>query len=305
MDIVTLTLNPAIDVHCQTDRFCLHAENRAKVMCRHSGGKGINTGAALAAFGIPCTCVAAVGTENADAFLHGLSGLDDVRPLFIKGRVRENITVHASDGETRLSFEGAPVPADFAKQLYAVVPPPSSNTVLTLSGSLPPGFSSAQAVSFLRQAQERGARIAVDCQSLSLSDLFFLRPFLIKPNTEEAAALIGRPVTKKDAPALAEAWHNQGISHVLLSLGKDGLAYAGDDGVFLAHPPNIEVCSTVGAGDSAMAGFLAGQSLGVSSADCVRLAVAFGSAACLTLGNDPPRKEDIDRLLPQIAISVA
>lgn len=302
MNILTLTLNPAIDLHYTIDRFLLHRENRANAMQRHSGGKGINESRALSAFGIASTALVAVGEENAADFLQNLSGFE-IKPLFIRGRVRENVTVHSSFGETRLSFAGERIPEDFAKRLYALLSPLDKDTVFAFSGSLPPGFSSNEASALIAALKAQGSRVVIDCSAFSLSELFSLQPFLIKPNAEEVAALVGRAVSKKEAAILASSWHKEGIDHVLLSMGADGLLYAGDDGVFFAKAPSVNVCSTIGAGDSAIAGFLAGQSLGLSCAECVRLSVAFGTAACLTPGSDPPRKEDIDRLRPAVLLT--
>jgi fructose-1-phosphate kinase PfkB-like protein len=88
-----------------------------------------------------------------------------------------------------------------------------------------------------------------------------------------------------------------GIENVMISLGAKGASLTCDEGAFFAEAPKIEPISTIGAGDSSIAGFLMGLSLGESYEDCLRRAVAFGTAACLTSGTRPPRASDVERFL--------
>ena len=143
----------------------------------------------------------------------------------------------------------------------------------------------------------------IDSRSFSLDDLRELRPFLIKPNQEEISEYLCREIDSFDEISeAAMALHSDGIENVMISLGGDGAMLACDEGVFVATPPRIDALSTIGAGDSAIAGFLAASKSGKSAPECLCNAVSFGSAACLTEGTKPPRPKDISDLLPLITL---
>ena len=305
MTFITLTLSPAIDVHCEAETFVAGQENLATVTDRDAGGKGVNISRALHAYGLESTCLVALGEENgkelADALVRdGLS----LFPIRVPGRVRENITVHVKGGkETRLSFQTAPAPADLMMHVSAMTEPLcTQDTVLTLTGRVPHGVSLDLVKAYVRRAQGYGVRVVIDSRSFSLADLLEVRPFLIKPNEEEIAAYTGQPIrTAEEALAAARDLHGRGIENVMISLGGAGAVLSCDGGDFAVSAPRVQPISTIGAGDSAIAGFLAALAEGKGPADCLRTAIAFGSAACLTPGTRPPRKADILRLLTEIA----
>ena len=308
MKIVTLTLSPAFDVHCTAGAFRAGRENFASVTERAAGGKGLNTARALAAWGSEVTAVLLLGEENGAEFLR-LAGEAEgpltLRTLSVPGRIRENITVHVpGEKETRLSFRGfsaGPAILSALSRLLTEECPPGS--VLALAGSLPPGLSGEELFPLLLALRERGVLLSVDSRSFSPEQLTRLRPFLIKPNEEELVTFLGRPAAgADDATTAAEAIRLQGISRVMVSLGGEGAVLASEKGLFRVSVPRIRPVSTIGAGDSSIAGFLSAFSEGLPEEECLRRAAAFGTAACLTAGTLPPRREDILKMLPQISV---
>ena len=154
---------------------------------------------------------------------------------------------------------------------------------------------------FLLRLGKRGVRIVIDSKSFTLSDLCECRPWLIKPNGEEIKEYLGRHIsTTAQAADAARDLHRQGIGNVMITLGGEGAVLGGCDGVFAANAPRIIARSTVGAGDSAIGGFLAATARGLRGAEALACSVAFGSAACMTEGTQAPRREAIDALLPEI-----
>ncbi|MBQ8351100.1 MAG: 1-phosphofructokinase family hexose kinase [Clostridia bacterium] len=301
MNIVTLTLCPAFDIHCTASSFTAEQENLATVTDQHAGGKGVNISRALTAYGINSTAVVVLGEENGESFAASLArdGLD-TRPLYIPGRIRENVTVHVPGGrETRLSFTGARAPADLMARVTEILDPLcNESTVLTLTGRLPDGLPISEVKQLIARLTARGVRVVIDSRSFSLDDLIEVRPFLIKPNEEEIAAYTGKRIrTTADALTAARALHERGIENVMISLGGTGAVLACAEGDFTVTAPTITPLSTIGAGDSSIAGFLSALAEGKSPADCLHTAVAFGSAACLTPGTQPPKKEDVLRFL--------
>lgn len=304
MKIITITLSPAFDIHCYTDFFYSERENLAQIRSCDIGGKGINISRALDQYGIDNFAIIAVGDENGDAFKAQLEKTNIThRCVPVNGRIRENVTIHSKAiKETRLSFEGFNADDSLMDRVHEIV----FNTVqdediVTLTGSIPSGISISKVKNFIKQLNLKNIKVVLDSRSLSLDDLFECTPFLIKPNDEETARYIKRPIKDiKDAAEIAYSFHLAGIRNVLLSLGDAGALLACDDGVFYAKAPKISAISTIGAGDSSIAGFLTAYEKQKPAVECLTTAVAYGSAACLTYGTQPPNKKDIERFIDAI-----
>lgn len=306
MNIFTLTLNPALDVHARADAFVLHRESMADVISRDAGGKGINISRALTAFGVENEAIVLLGQENGEAFSAMLSdcGISHT-DFWTDGVIRENITLHvAGEPETRLSFRGFSandgVLDGIERHLLDRIEP---GDAVTFTGSVPVGISHARMMDFLFRVKMRGAQLVLDSKSLTRADLVRLRPALIKPNEEEVAAYTGAPAASLADTALgARTLADEGIGNVMVSFGAEGALLVASGHIFIAAPPRLTPLSTVGAGDSSIAGFLYAASEGLPASECLKTAVAFGTAACLTEGTNPPRKEDVERILPHICV---
>lgn len=306
MNIVTLTLNPAYDMHCEIDRLSLHHENLARMTDREAGGKGVNISRALTKNGTKNLAFVVIGEENGEEFCRRLTadGMD-FQTLRVAGRIRENLTLHETDAdETRISFEGFAVDgALLARVEESVSALLDGDSVVTFTGRIPSGLEKSRVIEFLLRLKEKGARLVIDSRSLSLDDLRTLGPWLIKPNQEEISAYLDREIGSFDEiRAAAEALHGQGMTNVMISLGEQGALLANASGVFVATPPRVDAKSTIGAGDSSIAGFLAATAKGKRDADALREAVAYGTAACLTPGTRPPLPEDVAWVREKISL---
>ena len=143
----------------------------------------------------------------------------------------------------------------------------------------------------------------LDSRSFALDDLLEIRPFLIKPNLDELRSYTDRSLSdESEVAAAALELHRCGIDCVLVTMGADGAILATEDSYMSARVPKIHARSTVGAGDSTVAGYLTGILRGESTENCLRLALSFGSAACLREGTQPPLSADIARLYEEISV---
>ena len=307
MKIITLTLSPAFDIHCSGDELIVNHENIATVTDNDAGGKGINISRALTVFGIKNTAVAILGEENGDSFARAVRA-DGIDLLVIpdKGRIRENITLHTKDGkETRLSFTGTGTSDgvfDMVKEKISEIA--DENTVLTVTGRVPDGISIASVKEMIKDLKKRGVRIVVDSRSFTIADLIEVSPYLIKPNEEEIVTYVQKKVSGvADAISAARDLYNKGIENVMVSLGALGAVIVSQSGIYHAKAPSIAAVSTIGAGDSSIAGFIMGMALGEDAEHCLRRAVAFGTGACMTAGTKPPRKSDVLDLIEKIESS--
>lgn len=302
MEIYTLTLNPAIDVHAEGKEVVPGKENLYSITSRDAGGKGINIAKALKTYGVDSHNYVILGEDNSSDFtdMLGKLGLEWTSDT-VAGRIRENITIHQTGGsETRISFSGfSLMPDEIENILLNIRMMCSPDSVLTVTGSLPVGLSSADMIPMLKEINAVGTKIVIDSKSFSLEDIKDIHPFLIKPNQEEIDAYLETNVIDLDDALDCAAKLRKIADNVIVSLGADGAAIASEEGNFKVTAPKIEAVSTIGAGDSMIAGFLFGYGK-VPIYECLKLGVAFGTAACLTPGTEPPVKEDIERILSEI-----
>ena len=302
MQIITLTLAPAYDIHCQCDTFSAEQENLAHILSYDAGGKGVNISRALTVWGTKNTAIVLLGSENADAFLSALKKEEIEHISFpVDGRIRENITLHQEGHkETRISFPGFSASPEILDKVENLVLSLAEGlpTIVTLTGRLPDGIPMEKVKEMLSRFHENNIRFVVDSRSFTLADLIEVKPYLIKPNEEEIVAYMHREVdTIEDALLSARELHETGITNVMISMGAQGAVLVSDTGEYVAKAPAIVPVSTIGAGDSSIAGFLAALSLGEREENALRYAVAFGSAACLTVGTSAPHIEVIRSFL--------
>ena len=305
MKIVTVTLNPAFDLHCYAEAFLPYHENVFEITARDAGGKGINVSRALTQNGVENVAACIVGCENGEEFLKmlGKEGICTAA-VFVEGRIRENITLHEKEkNETRISFPGFSCAPSVLSEVRKAIGEIAAGDICVFSGSVPSGLSEAAVVSFLSELKTAGASLVIDSKSFSLDSLSALCPLLIKPNEEEAEKTLGVSIDSIAAAAnAAKALREKGIENVLLSLGGEGAILASASGTYHATAPKISVRSTIGAGDSTIAGFLSALAEGLGSEETLARAVAFGSAACEREGTAPPLPEDVRRLEKNIVV---
>ena len=306
MNIITLTLNPAFDIHCYTEEFTPFCENLFDIISKDAGGKGINISRALTENGTKNKAFVVVGDENGESFIKSLVDEKiDYKEIVLPGRIRENITLHtANQPETRISFSGFSADESVIDKLQMLLfNEDLESSIITFTGRLPKGVSALCVIKFLLFLKSKGAKIVLDSRSFGKNDILKVRPFLIKPNEEEIKLYSDISVTDIDTAArAAKELQHQGIENVMISLGAKGAVLACCDGVFFAKSPKINVVSTIGAGDSAIAGFITAIAKGMSYEEALKLSVLYGSAACMTKGTAAPKKEDIKKLFKEVTI---
>ena len=179
-----------------------------------------------------------------------------------------------------------------------------NDTIVTFTGRVPAGVSKDKVKEFLKSLQKQGARIVLDSKSFSIEDIFEIKPWLIKPNQEEISDYLDCEInTLSQVLEKASVFTENGVANTMVTLGEKGAALLTKEKVYIATCPVIKAISTIGAGDSTIAGFIAGAFAGESAKECLKTAVSFGTAACLTAGTLPPKKEDIEKICAQICVS--
>lgn len=304
MKIYTITLNPAYDVHAYAEHFAPFHENLASVTSREAGGKGVNLSRALQNGGTENTAVIVLGKDNCAEFKAELTSAGLQTILLEKpGRIRENLTLHcAGQPETRISFSGFPVDDSLLGEVSALLDV-DGDTIITFTGRVASGMSMDKVKAFLKDLQKKGAKIVLDSKSFSIDDIFEVQPWLMKPNQEEISEYLGCEIhTIEDAMDKAHIFASHGVTNVMVSLGEQGALLLCEGKCHIATPPVIHAISTIGAGDSSLAGFIAAAKKGEDAAGCLRSAVTYGTAACLSEGSLPPTAADIAAIYPQVQV---
>lgn len=305
--IVTVTPNPSLDrtaglpgpiVRGQVHRF-----SGSTVV---AAGKGVNISRGLHGAGVPTTTV--VPAADHDPLLDDLiaDGIPTVG-VPVSEPVRVNLTVTEPDGTTtKFNDPGAHLtPAELAAFEDAVLAASDGADWVVMAGSLPPGMPTDWYAAMVPRIREHGARIAIDTSDAPLvalaSNLPESAPDLVKPNSVELAQLCGGDGDAMEAEAAAGSFGpvigaardliGWGIAEVMVTLGGAGALLVHKDRAWHAVAAPVEVKSTVGAGDSSLAGLLLGRSQGLDDAECLRTAVSWGSAAASLPGSTTPTIE--------------
>jgi 1-phosphofructokinase len=292
--IVTLTPNPSVDRTIAIDSLQRGEVQRATSSRLDPGGKGVNVSRALAAHGHPTVAVLPSGGADGARLADLLApfGVATVT-VPIAQDTRSNVTLVEPDGTTTKINEPGPAlsPDEAATMQERVVTLAQRGVWTVLCGSLPRGVGSDFFGRLTERLHERGVRVALDTSGAPLAAAIPANPELIKPNAEELAELVGRPLpTLGDVVGAAQELLAGGVGAVLVSLGGDGALLVEPAGVYHARSPKVAVRSTVGAGDATLAGFLAG---GAAGPEALRLAVSFGTAAVTLAGSVMPTPDDI------------
>ena len=302
--IVTLTANPSIDRTVElAGELTRGGVQRAASATAQAAGKGVNVSRGLAAAGVPTLAV--LPGDATDPVVQGLLEARLAhRALPIGQALRCNITLAEPDGTTTKVNEPGPVLSAGHLRLLAdsVIAEAVGAAWVVLAGSLPPGvpadFYASLTLQLRRELGAGAPLVAVDTSGDPLRALFAAgpdsAPDLVKPNAEELAELTGTGSEEEfesDPARAAEAARdllNRGTGAVLATLGSKGAVLVTADGAWHATHPPVAARSTVGAGDSSLAGYLLAHSRGASAPDCLRQAVAHGSAAVSLPGTTIP-----------------
>ena len=300
--IYTVTFNPAIDYVVRLDApLEVGQVNRACGEDCVLGGKGINVSGVLAQLGCPSVALGFVAGETGAWLERGLAaqGLHTDFVHLENGMTRINVKIKAGQ-ETELNGAGPNIPDEALHQLEEKLDSLTENDVLILAGSIPASLPQDVYERLLARLDGRGVRCVVDATRALLVNVLPYHPFLIKPNNHELGEIVGRELkTDAEITAAARALQEKGARNVLVSMAGDGALLLDEQGqVHRIGCPKGRVVNSVGAGDSMVAGFVAGYLQNGSYAQALRLGTACGSATAFSLGL--ATKEKIDELLAQL-----
>jgi len=278
LDIATVTLNPAIDRTVTISNFTAGAVNRVEASQDGPGGKGVNVASALADCALRTVATGFLGRENADIF-EALFARKNIQDRFVRIAGRTRVGIKITDPvralTTDINFPGpAPSPADVAALHETLAALHSAWWVV--AGSIPPGLDPGIYREIIAALKARGSRVVLDASGEALRHAIEAGPHIVKPNLAELRALLGKRLTGTDSVIkAARKLLAKGIEMVVVSMGREGACFVTAAEAVIARSPDVEVGSTVGAGDAMVAGCVAAQIRGLPIDECARLASAF------------------------------
>lgn len=299
--IVTLTLNPALDKSTTTERLISEQKLRCTPMQVDAGGGGINVSKGIRKLGGQSIAVFPVGGQNGVALQQLLSASEiESRVVQVQGETRENISVteQSSNQQFRFTLPGLEISSKTADDCLEIIKQIRPE-YLVASGSLPPGLSTEYLEKVAAFAKDISAKFILDTSGEALKAAADEGLFLLKPNLAELSHLVGvETLEMQEVDDAARQIIDQGKCEiVVVSLGAQGALLVTKQEIKHIPAPPVRKKSTVGAGDSMVAGMVWALSEGKSPREMAQVGVACGSAATLNQGTELFHPKDVQRLL--------
>ncbi|MDD3252653.1 MAG: 1-phosphofructokinase [Lachnospiraceae bacterium] len=285
--IYTVTFNPALDYVVKVDHFTLGAVNRTVQEHIFYGGKGINVSAVLANLGFTNTALGFVAGFTGEEIERGAKTLGFVSDFIHvkKGMSRINVKLKAKE-ESEINGMGPEIEPEDVAELMKKLESLQKDDLLVLSGSIPASIPDTIYEEIMRRLDGRGIPIVVDATKDLLLNVLQYHPFLIKPNNHELGEMFGTELkTEAEIIAHARKLQERGARNVLISMAGDGAILVTEDGgLYSRKPPKGTVKNSVGAGDSMVAGFVAGYLRSGDYEEALKWGTAAGSASAFSEG---------------------
>lgn len=305
--IITVTLNPAVDQTMFISQLKLDEVNRVREVHLDPAGKGINVSRMAHRLGWPTIAFGFLGGEIGLLAEHALDQ-EGVMYHFVQvpGQTRLNVTVidDSTGSATNFYGRGPMVEQAHLEKMDEVLQFwMQSGRVLVLAGSLPRSVPDDTYCKYIEFAHNSGLKTVLDADGEPLRKGLEAKPTLIKPNLAEAERLLGRslPDLKSVADGARELV-DRGIEIVVISMGSEGAVCATDEKTWHVIPPLVKQRSTVGSGDSLVAGLAVALAGGYSLLEGLREGTAAGAATAMRAGTSPGTKEEVTALVPQVMI---
>lgn len=283
--IYTVTFNPSLDYIVNVKNFTPGTLNRTETELVYPGGKGINVSLVLKNMGFESTALgfaAGFTGERIESMLKEWGCHTDFIPVK-NGMSRINLKI-LSQEESEINGQGPDIGPEAVKQLFGKLNGLSRGSLLVLAGSIPKSMKQTIYEEILEFLEGRGIDAAVDASGELLVNVLKYRPFLIKPNHHELGEIFHTDIkSRDDIIKYGGLLQKKGARNVLVSMAGDGAVLLSQDGgVYAGEVPSGEVINSVGAGDSMVAGFLAGYVKYRDFKDAFRLGIAAGSASAFS-----------------------
>ncbi|WP_373779110.1 1-phosphofructokinase [Glaesserella sp.] len=306
--IATVTLNPAFDLVGRLKRIEIGEVNTVETLGLYPAGKGINVAKVLADLGVKLSVTGFLGKDNQGDFIRAFeeNGMND-QFYRIQGKTRINVKITETEADvTDLNFLGFEIqPNDWAEFTKLSQNWHTQFDLIAVCGSLPRGITPSQFADWLKSLHNQGLKVVLDSSNEALTFGLKANPWLVKPNRRELEVWSNRSLnTLEEIIDAAQQLRAEGIENVIISMGEKGSVWLNREGVIQAQPPRCEnVVSTVGAGDSMVAGLIYGFAQGWSKAEILAFASATSALAVSQSNVGVSDKAALDAILTQVKLT--
>ncbi|EEV25021.1 1-phosphofructokinase [Actinobacillus minor 202] len=308
MRIATVTLNPAFDLVGRLARIEIGEVNTVETLGLYPAGKGINVAKVLADLGTKLSVTGFLGEENQGDFVQSFTknGVDD-QFYRVAGKTRINVKITETEADvTDLNFLGFEISEEEWEKFTAQTQNWESQfDLVAVCGSLPRGVSPEKFALWLETLHQQGLKVVLDSSNAALTAGLNAHPWLVKPNRRELEVWAGRALNSiEEVIVAAQELRAKGIENVIISMGEKGSVWINNEGVLQAQPPRCEnVVSTVGAGDSMVAGLIYGFSQGWDKAKTLAFASATSALAVSQSNVGVSDKTALEGILAQVKLT--
>lgn len=305
MKVVTVTLNPAIDLTVRADHLQLGLVNAGHDLQMHAAGKGVNVASILADAGLEVTATGLLGDENPEAFerLFARKGIQD-QFVRIPGGTRLGLKIvdEARNQTTDINLPGIQVSEkDLLKVQRRILDLAEGHDLFVLAGSLPPGIPEDFYFHLTLELKKLGKKVVLDTSNSPLMEGIKALPDGVKPNLHELSVLTGKDLHNAQ-DALEAVQHWRGFETLVVSMGEQGALFLRAGQAVQAIPPRVNVKSTVGAGDAMVAGLVAALSRGLDLEATARLATSFSAGSIQQVGANLPDPATLQQLQANVEL---
>lgn len=283
--IYTVTFNPSLDYIVTVDNFTTGRVNRTTTEFMYPGGKGINVSIVLKNLGYDNIALGFEAGFTGEEIIRRISDMGIIHDFIHvdNGLSRINVKIR-SDNESEINGQGPAIEADHINKLYQRFDKLKNGDILVLAGSIPTVMPDSMYMDIMKYLKGRNIKIVVDATKDLLVNVLEYRPFLIKPNNHELGEIFGVELkTRDEVVEYAKRLQKMGAVNVLVSMAGEGAVLVAEDGsIFKTPAPKGVVKNSVGAGDSMVAGFIAGYLNSGNYVEAFKMGVCTGSASAFS-----------------------
>jgi 1-phosphofructokinase len=304
--VVTVTLNPALDLTGSLNQLNVGSVSLVNNSSLHAAGKGVNVAQVLCDLGAEVTVTGFLGSDNEEMFSQLFAELG-VKDKFIRveGANRINVKLVETSGVTSdINFPGfvvKPIEIEqFERSLFRLA---EDHDYFVIAGSLPQGVPPYLCAQWIKKLHEMGKKVLFDSSRAALAEGLDANPWLIKPNDEELSEFVGRELhTPNQCQEAALELADKGIDNIVVSMGADGVMWLNDGRWLRSQPPRMQVVSTVGAGDTLVAGLCWGHMQQMDKPELLTFATALSALAVSQVGVGVSSLQELNSLQQQIEL---
>ena len=306
--VSVLALNPAVDISYEIPQLLEYQKVRASQTWYHPGGNGINITRALTELAVPASCCSVIAGESGDLLLNLLGDtLEDRHTWFrVPGETRLNTAIlqQSPPGQYEITSIGPEVPPDVLTEVCDCMLDRAGDGIAVLSGLLPPGVPDNTYQKLVERVNKQGGRAVVDTHSEVLQLAIEAKPWLVRLNRHILEMAMKRRMdTAQDVAEAARTIQQRGLEYVCISLGDEGAVLVDADNSYHCNAPKVHKQSTVGCGDSVIAGLIASALKGETPQQMLRLGVSCGSATASHPGTELFSRDELEAVATAVELT--